>query len=384
MGTYYRNRHASCVSLIGILAALTATSGGVGLAQENDSITDARRAYVPDLRDADVPATAQKGNFVIAPIPFSNPTFDAGLILGLAYFYPQTAEQASTQPASVSGLGVMYSENGSKGAAVGHSGYFREDRWRFSGAYGNADLELPLLALDENSDVLNIDWLLDATLFFAQGSRRVGQHWYAGVSILDVDVNQDFRVTILSQEFDLLDSFRSTGIGANLTFDTRDLPTNPYEGRYFKASANFNRESFGGDLGYDAYSLVFRSYHPLMDSLVLAWEVRACSRSDGTPLWDACKIGLRGFASTDYMGKSSLSAQAEARWRFAERWGLVAFAGSGTVDNTLSGIRENDWVPSYGAGVRFMIQQEKRINLRLDYAKSRDSDAVSFFVGESF
>ncbi len=354
------------------------------LAQESERSVDSGRAYTPDLRDTDIPAAAAKGNFVIAPIPFSNPTFDTGLILGAGYFYPQTAEQAAVQPASVTGAGVMYAQNGSNGAAVGHSGYFREDRWRFSGAYGYADLELPLLALDPASDLLDIDWFLDARLLSAQVSRRVGKNWYAGASLLQVDVDQKFQVSILSQGFDLIDSFTSAGVGVTLSYDTRDMPTNPYAGRYLKISSLFNRDSFGSDLVYDAYSVAFRSYHPLSDSFVLAWEIKACGRSDGTPLWDACKLGLRGFASTDYMGKRSLSAQTEGRWRFAQRWGVVGFVGSGTVDNTLSGVRENDWVPSYGAGLRFTIQQEKRINLRLDYARSRDSDAVSFFVGEAF
>ena len=377
-------QHTAIVSRLAAVAVFLAIGGRPGLAQEEATDVDSRRAYVPNLRDADVPATAQKGNFVVAPIPFSNPTLDTGLILGAAYFYSQTAEQAKVQPASVTGLGVMYSQNGSNGMAVGHSGYFNEDRWRVSGALGNADLELPLIGLNEDSNVLSVDWLLDARLFVAQAARRVGKKWYAGISVLDVDVDQEFEFHILSSEFALRDSFRSTGVGANLTFDTRDLPTNPYEGRYFKVSALFNRDSFGGDLGYDAYSLAFRSYHPLTETLVLAWEVSGCRRSDGAPLWDACRIGLRGFSSTDHMGKTSLSAQAEARWRFAGRWGLVAFAGSGAVDNTLSGVRENDWIPSYGAGLRFTIQQQKRINLRLDYARSRDSDAVSFFVGEAF
>jgi len=375
---------AASVRRVTAVAVLLAIGCRPGLAQDDTSDADSRRTYVPNLRDADVPATAQKGNFVVAPIPFSNPTLDTGLILGAAYFYSQTAEQASVQPASVTGVGVMYSENGSNAVMAGHSGYFNEDRWRVSGAFGNADLELPLLAVAQGSNELRIDWLLDATLFVAQAAHRVGKNWYAGVSVLDVDVEQEFQFNVVSEEFELRDSFRSTGVGANLTFDTRDLPTNPYKGRYFKASALFNRESFGGELGYDAWSLAFRSYHPLTESFVLAWEVGACARSDGAPLWDACRIGLRGFSSTDYMGKTSLSAQAEARWHFAGRWGFVAFAGSGTVDNSLSGVRENEWVPSYGAGVRFMIQQARRINLRLDYARSRDSDALSFFVGEAF
>jgi len=50
----------------------------------------------------------------------------------------------------------------------------------------------------------------------------------------------------------------------------------------------------------------------------------------------------------------------------------------------LSSVREDEPIPSYGAGVRFMVLGAKRINLRLDYARSTDSDAIHVSVGEAF
>ena len=55
------------------------------------------------------------------------------------------------------------------------------------------------------------DWLLDATLFYAEFSRRIAPSWYFGMSVLNVDVDQDFQLDIQPLEFDLLDSFTSTG-----------------------------------------------------------------------------------------------------------------------------------------------------------------------------
>ncbi len=47
-------------------------------------------------------------NFVVVPIPMSNPTLETGLVLGGAYFYPQSAEEAKIEPASVTAVGGMY------------------------------------------------------------------------------------------------------------------------------------------------------------------------------------------------------------------------------------------------------------------------------------
>ena len=103
------------------------------------------------------------------------------------------------------------------------------------------------------------------------------------------------------------------------------------------------------------------------------------------PLWDACTIGLRGFSATDYLGRSSASGQVEARWKLSRRWGVVGFGGGGYSRGNFSGRDERTWIPSYGVGLRFTVLPSKRINMRLDYARSKDgSDAIHFLVGEAF
>ena len=87
---------------------------------------------------------------------------------------------------------------------------------------------------------------------------------------------------------------------------------------------------------------------------------------------------------TDYLGKVSTSGQVEARWQVSQRWGLVGFGGAGYIANSFNGIRDRETIPSYGIGVRFMVLKAKRINVRLDFARSTDSDAIHLSVGEAF
>lgn len=49
-----------------------------------------------------------------------------------------------------------------------------------------------------------------------------------------------------------------------------------------------------------------------------------------------------------------------------------------------SEFREREAIPSYGVGLRFMVLESQRINMRLDYGRSNDSDAVYLSVGEAF
>ena len=66
------------------------------------------------------------------------------------------------------------------------------------------------------------------------------------------------------------------------------------------------------------------------------------------------------------------------------RWGLVGFAGSGYFGGSFNDFRSREAIPSYGAGIRFNVLPAKHINLRVDFARSRDSDAIHVSVGEAF
>jgi len=366
-----------------VLLSVIVLYGPLALAQE--SKTDTRPGLAPDIREDESKLKVQRGNFVVVPIPMSNPTLGSGLVVGGAYFYGQTAEQKKAQPASLTALGGLYTDNDSKAVVLAQQNYWRDDRWRFTGAIGAADLRLSLLAPDETSDGSSVDWRINGQFLFAKLSRRIKGDWYGGLFTRVVDANQSIGVAIEEEEtaFDLGD-VTSIGVGAIFEYDSRNNPFNSSAGRYFKIDALFNDENIGSDATYQSYTGAFRSYHKLSDSVVLAWEVQGCKRGGTAPLWDACTIKLRGFSVTDYLGMVSASGQVEARWQMSERWGLVGFAGHGRYGSSFNEFRERESIPSYGAGVRFMVLKAKGINLRVDFARSRDDDAIHVSVGEAF
>lgn len=369
-----------------ILLVLCASVSFADSQDESDTTaTQGRASTVPDIRGDDSKLKVEKGNFIAVPIPLSDPTLGTGLVVGGGYFYPQTEEQKNAQPASVTGAGGMYTDSDSYAIAAGHAAYWNEDRWRFVGAVGYADLTLPLLPPDASANGSSVDWDLRGAFVYASLSRRVAGHWYAGLFGRFVDINQEIALNLPSGQFDLPGEINSGGLGLEATFDSRDMPTNAYQGRYFQANGLFNGPSFGGDDTYQSYKIAYSSYHKLSAPVVLAWEVSGCLKSGSRiPLWDACRLGLRGFPATDYMGKSSVIGQFEARWKMSKRWGLVGFAGAGQITESFSELRDQEIIPSYGFGLRFMVLQSKRINLRLDYGRSTDSDAIYLSVGEAF
>jgi hypothetical protein len=349
-----------------------------------ESKTDARPGIAPDIRDDDMQLKIQRGDFVIVPIPISNPTFETGLVVGSAYFYAQTEAQKKIQPASLTAAGGFYSSNDSRALALVQQNYWKQDRWRFTGAVGAADLRLSLIAPDGTGNGESVDWRIDGEFLYTKLSTRIKGDWYGGGFLRVVSAEQSIETGASTGGFDTEASITAVGLGMVFEYDSRDMPLNSYSGNYAKIDGLFNDEAIGSKRTYQSYSFVYRHYREITDSVVLAVEAQACKRGGTVPLWDSCIIHLRGFSATDYLGKTSASAQVEARWRMSKRWGTVAFAGSGYVGSSFSGIRDYDNIPSYGLGVRFTVLQAKRINVRLDFARSRDDDAVHLSVGEAF
>jgi hypothetical protein len=345
---------------------------------------DNRPGIAPDIREDESVLKVQRGDFVVVPIPISNPTLDTGLVVAGAYFYAQTEEQKRVQPASLTAAAGFYSSNDSRAFALVQQNYWKKDRWRFTGAAGAADLRLKILAPDGSSSGESLDWQIKGQFLFAKLSTRIKGDWYGGGFLRVIDADQGIALGSSSPDFDTAGEITSVGLGVNFEYDSRDMPLNTFNGHYAKIGGLFNDEAMGSDKTYQSYSIAYRYYRELNDELVLALDTQGCARKGSAPLWDACTIKLRGFSATDYLGRTTASAQLEARWRMSKRWGMVGFAGAGYVGSSFSGLRDNEPIPSYGIGVRFSVLPAKRINLRVDFARSKDSDAVHVSVGEAF
>jgi hypothetical protein len=365
-----------------IFVALLLMLSSVALAQDDKK--DTRPGIAPDIRDDETKLKAQRGNFVVVPIPIANPTLGEGLVAGAAYFYPQSEEEKKLQPASLTAAAGMYTSNDSRAFAVVQQNYWKRGDWRFTGVLGGADLRLSLLTPEESTSGASVDWRINGTFLFAKIARRIKGNWYGGILTRVVDANQSIEIPEVESDFETGSDLLSVGLGIYAEYDSRDNPFNSSGGRYFKIDALFNDEAIGSDSTYQSYSAAFRSYHRLTDSVVLAWEIQGCKRGSSTPLWDACTVKLRGFSATDYLGKVSTSGQAEARWQLSKRWGVVGFAGAGYIGSSFNDIREREAIPSYGVGLRFSVLPAKRINLRVDYARSTDSSAIHVSVSEAF
>ncbi|HIG44812.1 MAG: BamA/TamA family outer membrane protein [bacterium] len=340
---------------------------------------------VPDVREEKSKFKLGSENLVVVPVPVSNPTFGSGLVVAGAYYYPQSEEQKKAQPPSFTGVGGGYTDNESYAIGVMQQNYWDEDRWRFTAAGGYGDFKLELVDPDPSQEGNLAYWLISG--YFAQVtlSRRVMESsWYLGGLVRYLDISQDLDLNLDLPDYNVESQIQSPSLGLTIEYDTRDNTTNAYNGLRFDSKILISGQSGRNVSKYEQYYLRLRGYHQLVSPLVVAWDVNGCTKSGEMPLWDTCRLDLRGFPVTRYLSKKSLSAQVEARWNVYKRWGLVAFAGGGIIGNDTTEKFDDDVIPSYGVGLRFMVMKSQRINIRLDYARSDDNDAWYLGVTEYF
>jgi len=148
--------------------------------------------------------------------------------------------------------------------------YWNNDKWRFTGVIGAADLRLSLLTPDQDSGAAAVDWRIDGNFLFAKIGRKLKGEWYGGIKARMIDAHQSIGIVGSEPDLDTGNDILSAGLGINLEYDSRDMPINSYSGRHLNLDTLFNDEALGSDATYQSYIATFRSYHRLNDSLVLA------------------------------------------------------------------------------------------------------------------
>jgi outer membrane translocation and assembly module TamA len=93
---------------------------------------------------------------------------------------------------------------------------------------------------------------------------------------------------------------------------------------------------------------------------------------------------LRGMLEGRYRDDLFIGGQAEYRFPLWWRFGGVTFAGLGRVAGAFEELDLTGLKHSVGAGLRFAVKPDERINLRFDAATADGAFNLYFGIGEAF
>ena len=225
------------------------------------------------------------------------------------------------------------------------------------------------------------------------GEKEVWKHIYLG--FVSGGYNYNYRGNAVSGIFesDPAVQYRGGGssifLGPSFIFDSRNNNTYTTKGvevttSYSQFKGLFLDNNYTGGI----FNIEYTEYHALSHHLVLAWDFYDNSLIGGqSPFFLMPALGsdelMRGYFNGRYRDRNYTAAQAELRYRFTDRFGIVGFAGTGTVFH--GGFDPDQLKPNYGGGFRYFFDVQKGLSIRLDYGigEQRPGEArqSGFYIG---
>jgi hypothetical protein len=334
---------------------------------------------------------AHRGALVPAPLPISSPTVGVGVVLGLGYIFPFSVRDKVSPPSTIGAAG-LFTNNGSRGFGLGADLYMKENTYEITSIYAHGNVNYDLYGSGIASG-LKLPLTQSGYVFRAEVLRRlwwkvfIGPRFWNGQSFVTIAPTNS-QLPPLPSDLGIHTTLRALGI--RLIRDTRPNQFYPTAGEKLQFTSDFFMQSLGGKFSFQSYRLTFNKYQSLRRNQVLAYDVFACATAGQPPFYGNCIYGteneLRGYTPGKYLDRYMLTAQAEYRLTLPKGFGLAAFAGVGEVIPGSSQVlfKGDHFLPDVGAGPRYELSKKYHVNLRLDFARGRDSWTWSMGVGEAF
>jgi hypothetical protein len=364
-------------------------------------------------QSGDVTAEDRKGEWVIAPIPVRSPALGSGLAWAVGYVSP-FSKQDKISPPSMVGIGGLFTNNGSRGIALGSRLYLKEDRYRLTVAGGHASINAELYGVGRLAGErgLFVPVNTKGTAFFTEPLMSIRKGIYVGarfqyrnlklsIDRQNSDLPDDFEINPPAEIVDIIDAIRedllrqrTVSFGPRFQWDTRDNTFYPKRGVFLDSGIDFFGKAIGSKFSYQYYKVAFNKYTSLAENQVLAVRGMGCAAAgERVPVYDLCLFGamndLRGYTAGRFQDRRMFAGQAEYRMvlpktGFLGRFGLVAFGGVGGIGRRFTDIAISDMLPAGGGGIRFRLTKKNPINFRVDYGVGRTGGTLSIGVGEAF
>lgn len=222
--------------------------------------------------------------------------------------------------------------------------------------------------------------------------RHLGHNFYIGAlfelqRVLDVDYKHGGLFD--QQKVPGRNPYVVAGLGLSFTYDNRNNAFSPDKGSFMQLYFDHFGKYLGSDYEYTNIVLDLRHYLRTVGKQVLAVQAYSFNNIGNPPLRSLASLGgnnsMRGYYDGRFRDKQQFVLQAEYRVPVYWRFGLVGFAACGQIGHRLSDYTLDGLKYSYGGGIRFAINKQEKLNLRLDYGFTADGNSGLYFqLGEAF
>ena len=183
------------------------------------------------------------------------------------------------------------------------------------------------------------------------------------------------------------DAYFASGLGATLSWDTRDSVFYPTRGTLIRSGGLIYNGLIGSDLDFGTLSFDARQFVNIAGIHIFGFQAFIEGSGGQTPFEALPYLGgairHRGFPANRYRDNIALYVQAEYRFPIWWRFGGVVFAGVGNVTSNLFELSFDNLKPAAGVGLRIRIN-DLGVNGRVDFAMSSFGPAFYLTALEAF
>ena len=337
-------------------------------------------------------ADSSDASLVALPIVFLTPETSWGFGAASVYTFRLAGEPRSTRPSQLQLGGAYTLENQillylpfqlfwqeEAYNTYGELGYYRYTYFYYGIGNGFEGVEGELFDLAYPRVRLNLAY-------------KAAGEWYLGFRYwLD-----DMRVSGTVQN-GLLEGNQPTGIGGGLLsgagplalLDQRDNVFYPTEGNYLELGALYSGSALGSAFDFTKFTVDARRYWSKEDSeAVFALNAYLEFNTGQPPFTHLAMVGgtrlMRGYYQGRYRDRQMGILQAAYRFPVLWRFKGTVFGAVGNVADRPADFKLSNTRYALGVGLRFLLLEEEKAHVRLDYGFSKGTSGFYLTVGEAF
>jgi len=320
--------------------------------------------------------TTRKASFM--PIPVLGYAQETGFEFGLGALYSFYVDRKDTMNRSSNFSGTAsYSTKKTYNLTLKGDAWTKGNRYHFIGEIRFKKMPFNFYGIGNNTQQLDEDRLVQQQfkmLFDAEKSFLKSA--YTGISLGFENYSFSDQVPggIYSSSQDIFDKAGGSVLflGVSQSYDTRNSNNYPTKGFFGRVTYQYAPDLYGGgNFTGSQIRVNVRNFWLLTPKVVLGLQgLYHTVQGTATPFYLLPQLGndemMRGYYTGRYREENLLAAQAEIRYRFMNRFGIVAFAGGGKVFSN-GNLSLDDLKPNYGVGGRYFFDTAKGLSVRLDY-----------------
>lgn len=342
------------------------------------------------------------GNFVISPVigPMYTPEMEFGVALGGLLTFSTDPKNEDLPRSSFSAF-FIYSTNDSMTVSSFLDSFWFDDNLRVNFEQWFKDMPDNYWGVGYDNG-MNVEDGVSTTEYDRTWFQFKPVVLFRAFGDLFAGVNFDFNHTSSEDEAEGMlndptfqeygEDNTNIGVGLVLSYDTRDVTVNAWNGIYLNFSTTHYLDAIGSDNEYDAFEVDYRQYKQLWrEGTTLAWNIASRYSEGDVPWAEMSQVGspfdLRGYTWGRFRDKTMLYGLLEYRHQFLtssgalSRHGMAGWVGMGFIGEDYGDFSGND-LPNAGIGYRFELQ--KRMNLRVDLGVGRDNAGFYLSINEAF